>query len=52
MGAVAPDKAKAAEAGTLKLPSLHSPLFAPDAEAVIGTASKALTVAALDILKK
>jgi len=35
-----------------KLPSLHSPLWAPDADAVISTATEAMTVAALDILKK
>ena len=35
-----------------KLPSLHSPYWAPDAEAVIATASEALTVAALDLLAK
>jgi hippurate hydrolase len=35
-----------------KLPSLHSPFWAPDAEKVISTATEALTVAALDILKK
>ena len=35
-----------------KLPSLHSPLWAPDAEAVISTATEAMTVATLDILKK
>ena len=35
-----------------KLPGLHSPLWAPDAEAVISTATEALTVAAIDILKK
>lgn len=35
-----------------KLPSLHSPFWAPDAEAVISTATQAMTVAALDILKK
>jgi hippurate hydrolase len=34
------------------LPSLHSPFWAPDAEKVIRTASEALTIAALDILKK
>ena len=37
---------------TLKLPALHSPLWAPDAEAVISTATEAMTVATLDILKK
>ena len=35
-----------------KLPSLHSPFWAPDAEAVISTATEAMTIAALDILKK
>jgi hippurate hydrolase len=35
-----------------KLPSLHSPLWNPDAEAVIATGVEALTVAALDVLKK
>ena len=35
-----------------KLPSLHSPFWAPDAEAVISTATEAMSVAALDILKK
>ena len=34
------------------LPSLHSPFWAPDAEAVISTATEALTVATLDLLKK
>ncbi|MBB5684415.1 amidohydrolase [Sphingobium boeckii] len=36
---------------TQKLPSLHSPFWAPDAEAVISTATEAMTAAALDILK-
>jgi amidohydrolase len=35
-----------------KLPSLHSPFWAPDAEKVIGTAVSALELAALDVLKK
>lgn len=35
-----------------KLPSLHSPLWAPDAETVISTATEAMTVAALDVLKR
>ena len=43
------DKAMADKA---KLPSLHSPFWAPDAEAVISTATEAMTAAALDILKK
>jgi hippurate hydrolase len=47
-------KAKWDEVGgdTTSLPSLHSPFWAPDAEAVIATATEAMTVAALDILKK
>jgi len=35
-----------------KLPSLHSPFWAPDADAVISTATEAMTLAAIDILKK
>lgn len=35
-----------------KLPSLHSPFWAPDAEAVISTATEAMTAAALNLLKK
>src|SRR5439155_660920 len=54
VGGVPKAKWDAAEAkGELaKLPSLHSPLWAPDADAVISTATEAMTVAALDILKK
>jgi hippurate hydrolase len=46
------EKWDAANGDTTKLPSLHSPFWAPDAEAVISTATEALTVAALDVLKK
>ena len=35
-----------------KLPSLHSPFWAPEAETVISTATEAMTVVALDVLKK
>ncbi len=42
----------AANGDPQKLPSLHSPFWAPDAEAVISTATEALTIAALDVLKK
>ncbi|HUP67046.1 MAG TPA: amidohydrolase [Sphingomicrobium sp.] len=47
-------KAKWDEAGgdASKLPSLHSSFWAPDADAVISTATEAMTIAALDILKK
>ncbi len=42
-----------AAAGDLsRLPALHSPLWAPDAHAVISTATEAMTVAALDILRR
>ncbi len=34
-----------------KLPSLHSPFWAPEAETVIATATEAMTIAALDVLK-
>jgi amidohydrolase len=46
------DKWQAAGGDATKLPSLHSPYWAPDAEAVISTATEALTITALDILKK
>lgn len=42
----------ASDHGRLPLPSLHSAKWAPDAEAVIGTATEAMTAAALDVLKK
>jgi hippurate hydrolase len=42
----------AAKGDQAKLPSLHSPYWAPDADAVISTATEALTVSALDVLKK
>jgi hippurate hydrolase len=46
------DKLAAAKAGQAELTSLHSPFWAPQADQVIGTASEAMTVLALDILKK
>jgi len=42
----------AAQGHAQKLPSLHSPFWAPEAETVISTATEALTVAAMDILTK
>ncbi len=42
----------AAKGDQAKLPSLHSPYWAPDADAVISTATEGLTLAALDLLKK
>jgi hippurate hydrolase len=52
VGGTPNDKWDAAGGDTLKLPSLHSPFWAPDAEAVISTATEAMTVASLDVLKK
>ncbi|MBJ7442834.1 MAG: amidohydrolase [Sphingobium sp.] len=52
VGGVPADKMAAAQAGQTTLPSLHSPFWAPQADKVIGSASEAMTVLALDILKK
>lgn len=51
VGGVDPEKVEQAQRGEITLPSLHSPLWAPDPVAVIGTASKALVVVALDVLR-
>ena len=45
------DYQKSQKEGT-KLPSLHSPLWAPDADKVIATGAEALTAAALNLMKK
>ncbi|MEA3059107.1 MAG: hypothetical protein QOE50_519 [Sphingomonadales bacterium] len=52
VGGVPKAKWDAAGGDDTKLPSLHSPFWAPDAEAVISTATEAMTVAALDVLRK
>lgn len=52
VGGVPADKWAAAKGDVSKLPSLHSPFWAPDAEKVVGTASEAMTVAVLDLLRK
>ena len=52
VGGVPRRKWDATHGDPAKLPSLHSPFWAPDADAVISTATEAMTVAALDILKK
>jgi len=52
VGGVPKAKWDAAGGDTTKLPSLHSPFWAPDAETVILTGTEAMTIAALDILKK
>lgn len=53
VGGVPQDKwAAAQQNGGTGLPSLHSSKWAPDAPAVIATATEAMTAAALDILKR
>ncbi len=52
IGGVPQAKWDAAGGDTTKLPSLHSPFWAPDAEVVISTATEAMSLAALDVLKK
>jgi amidohydrolase len=52
VGGVPADQWAAAQAGKQNLPSLHSPYWAPDAQAVISTAAKAMTLAAFDVLRR
>ena len=52
VGGVPKAKWDAVNGDPARLPSLHSPFWAPDAEAVIGTASEAMTAAALEVLGK
>jgi hippurate hydrolase len=52
VGGVPKAKWDAAGGDETKLPSLHSPFWAPEAETVISTATEAMTIAALDVLKK
>jgi hippurate hydrolase len=52
VGGVPKAKWDAAGGDDTKLPSLHSPFWAPEADTVISTATEAMTLAALDILKK
>jgi hippurate hydrolase len=52
VGGVPAAKWQAAGGDATKLPSLHSPFWAPDAEAVIGTATEAMVTAALGVLGK
>jgi hippurate hydrolase len=51
VGGVPRAKWDAAHGDDTKLPSLHSPFWAPEAETVISTATQAMTLAALDVLK-
>ncbi len=50
LGAVDPEKIKAAEANGTALPSLHSPNFAPLPEPTIKTGIQAMSAAALELL--
>jgi hippurate hydrolase len=52
VGGVPKDQWDAAGGDPAKLPSLHSPHWAPEPEAVIGTATEAMTAAALELLRK
>ena len=52
VGGVPMSEYEAAKKKGIELPSLHSPLWAPDAEKVIATGAEALTAATLEILKK
>jgi amidohydrolase len=52
VGGVPQAKWNAAKGDPQQLPSLHSPFWAPEAEAVVSTATEAMTAAALDILKR
>jgi len=52
VGGVPKAKWDAAGGDETKLPSLHSPFWAPEADTVISTATEAMTLAALDVLKK
>jgi hippurate hydrolase len=52
VGGVPEDQMAKASAGEISLPSLHSPFWAPQADRVIATASEAMTVLALNILKR
>ncbi len=50
VGGVPEARWTAANGDTSRLPSLHSPFWAPDAERVISTATEAMVVAALGVL--
>lgn len=52
VGGVPIEEYQAAKKAGTKLPSLHSPLWAPDAEKVVATGAEALTAAALKLMKK
>ena len=51
VGGVPQARWDAANGDASRLPSLHSPFWAPEADAVISTATEAMTVAALGVLR-
>ena len=52
VGGVPREKWAAAKGDVTRLPSIHSPFWAPDADAVISTAVDAMATAALTVLKR
>lgn len=50
VGGVPLDRFEAAQAGEARLPSLHSPFWAPDAEKVVATGAEALAAGALNLM--
>lgn len=52
VGGVPQGEWERAQKGEIELPSLHSSLWAPDAQAVISTATEALVAATLDLMPK
>jgi amidohydrolase len=52
LGSAEPAKVEAAKNGGAPLPSTHSPLYYPDRERTLRTGVRALTSAALELLKK
>lgn len=52
VGGVPRDQWDKAQRGEITLPSLHSSFWAPDAPAVIATATEAMTAATLDLMAK
>jgi amidohydrolase len=52
LGALNADTYRKAKASGAPLPSLHSPFWAPDADPTLRAGVEALTLAALDVLKK
>ncbi len=52
VGGVPHDEYEKAQKSGSKLPSLHSPFWAPDAEKVIATGTEAVLAATLDLMKK